>query len=186
MAIFYIEHENGPYLSQDGKRRFIRLSGKRAYGYLKTAEGKRKRFMQTDVNEDGGEVFVEVPPSHIPQHRRDERHEQYICDCVEDSGRTAISFYAMENGKTGHIGTGEDLVADPDINVEDEVLHEIDLEILRRALKTLADEELMIIHERYLAGKPKTEREIARILGVTQQAVDRRIARILRKLKKFF
>ena len=187
MAIFYIEHENGPYLSPDGTRRFIKLSGKKAYDYLRTAEGKRTRFIRTNEQEDdGAEVFIEIPSSHIRQHRKDERHEQYVSDCIEDSGFTVMSFYAMEEGKTGHIGSGEELIADLNPSVEDEILHEIDLEILRRALKTLTDEELLIIHERYLIGKPKTENEIAQRLGVTQQAVSRRNLRILAKLKKFF
>lgn len=187
MATFYIEQENGPYLSHDGTRRFIRLSGKRAYDYLRTAEGKRKRFFRTNAQEDdGAEIFIEIPAAHIRQSRKEERHAQYVSDCIEDSGMETVSLYSMETEETGRVGSGEELIADPSVSVENEVLHEIDLEILRRALKTLTDEELMIIHERYLAREPKTESEIARFLGLSQQAVARRISRILRKLKKFF
>ena len=35
MSIYYFENENGTFFSEDGKRRFIRLSGKEAYDYMR-------------------------------------------------------------------------------------------------------------------------------------------------------
>ena len=96
MAIYYIENENGNILSEDGSKHFMKLSGKQAYEYLKSEEGRQKRFMRTSSHEDGGEEeFVEVPSTHIRRHRRDERHEQYVSDCIEGSGLITISLYAM-------------------------------------------------------------------------------------------
>ena len=71
MAIYYIENENGTFLSEDGKRKFMRLCGREAYDYLRSAEGKKKRFMKTGASEDGGEdEYVEVPLTYMHKHRK--------------------------------------------------------------------------------------------------------------------
>ena len=46
MAIYYYEDQNGKYSSHTDARRFSRVSGKEAYAYLKSAEGKTRRFMK--------------------------------------------------------------------------------------------------------------------------------------------
>lgn len=64
------------------------------------------------------------------------------------------------------------------------VLHEIELEMLRRALKTLSDDELVIIHDLYLADETLTERALGGKLGLSQKAINLRKQSILKKLKK--
>lgn len=96
MAIYYIENENGSFKSADGNRCFMKLSGRQAYEYLKTPEGQNKRFMRTSSHEDGcEEEFVEIPSTLMKQHRKDERHKQYVSDCMENSGLITISLYAI-------------------------------------------------------------------------------------------
>lgn len=103
--------------------------------------------MRTSSHEDGGEEeFVEVPSTHIRRHRRDERHEQYVSDCIEGSGLITISLYAMEDDKNSDYASGEELIADSSSSVEEQALHDMDLEALHRALQTLNDDELRMIH----------------------------------------
>ena len=59
-------------------------------------------------------------------------------------------------------------------------------EILKKALQTLTKEEYRIIHCLYLSKSPISEKEIAKHLGMTQQAVSKRKRAIFEKLKKFF
>ncbi|MBR3294486.1 MAG: sigma-70 family RNA polymerase sigma factor [Oscillospiraceae bacterium] len=187
MAIYYVENENGRFLSNDGSRRFMKLCGRQAYEYLKSAEGQTKRFMRTSSHEDGGEEeFVEVPPAFIRQHRKDERHEQYVSDCMENSGLITISLYAMEDDKDRNLYSGEELVADPSSDIEAQVLHEINLEILHRALKALTDEELYLIEALYLMEKRYSEQDLAILMGVSQQAISKKRLRVLAKLRSFF
>ena len=47
MSIYYIENENGTYLSEDGKRKFIKLEGEKAYEYL-SSETKDTYFNTYD------------------------------------------------------------------------------------------------------------------------------------------
>ena len=97
MAIYYYEDQNGKYRSYADARRFSRISGKEAYIYLKSAEGKTKRFMKANDYEDGGdEGFVEIPAEYIKDYRQDERRKQYVNDIRENTGFTEISLYAMQ------------------------------------------------------------------------------------------
>ena len=98
MAIYYYEDQNGKYSSHTDARRFSRVSGKEAYAYLKSAEGKTRRFMKSNDYEDGGDdVFVEIPAEYIRDYRQGERREQYVNDIREDAGFTEISLYAMQS-----------------------------------------------------------------------------------------
>ena len=187
MAIYYIEHENGALLSSNGVRRFMRLSGKEAYAYLSTAEGRTKRFVRTSSGEDGGEEeFVEIPASCVSQHRKEERRVQYVSDCIENSGFVTISLYAMEVGEDSNLLSGEELIADGSRSVEEQATHENDLEILRDALKSLTAEERSIIEALYLNERRISEKELSSLLGVSQQMVSKRKQKILEKLKNFF
>ena len=60
MSIYYFENENGTFFSEDEKRRFIRLSGKDAYDYMRENKTGDSYFVQTVTNdtEDGEKVFA--------------------------------------------------------------------------------------------------------------------------------
>ena len=79
-----------------------------------------------------------------------------------------------------------DTVADEDVDLEAEAMHDLDLEILKKALQALTKEEYRIIHCLYLSKSPMSEKKIAKHLGMTQQAVSKRKRAIFEKLKKFF
>ena len=81
MSIYYIEDKNGDIFSTDGKRRFIRLSGKAAYEYLSIHRGKR--FYKLTAEEDNEDsIFVEVPPSKVRKIRKGERYKRnfFVCN----------------------------------------------------------------------------------------------------------
>lgn len=185
MAIYYIEDANGTILSEDGTRRFRKLSGKEAYDFLQTAEGRKKRFMKTGAHEDGGEEeYVEVPTACMREHRRDERHRQYVSDSRNGSGITVISVNDLIS-PDGEI-TGEDVIEDESVDIEKTVIHAGEIETLRKALETLTDTELAVIKALYLSDNRLSERETAKRLGISQVAVHKRKLTVLRKLKNFF
>ena len=79
MSIYYFENENGSFLSENGKRRFIRLSGNAAYEYMIKHRSKDLYFIQTVTNEtDGEKVFVEVPKNAVSEVRRELNRKSYI------------------------------------------------------------------------------------------------------------
>ena len=140
MSIYYFENENGTFFSEDGKRRFIRLSGKEAYDYMRE-------------NKSGDSYFV-----------------QTVTDDTEDGDGTAVVDKYSDDGHT----------------VEDAVIREINLEILRRALKSLTDDELKIVRSLYLDDNPMSERQLSRIMDIPVTTLDYRKKQVLKKLKNFF
>ncbi len=188
MAIYYYEDQNGKYSSHTDARRFSRVSGKEAYTYLKSAEGKAKRFMKANDYEDGGdEVFVEIPAEYIKDYRQGERREQYVNDIREDAGFTEISLYAMQGGgNPNDLLSGEELIADESVDVVAEVMHKMELETLRKALLSLSEDEYQLIYDLFLSDPPMKETDIARKLRKTQQMINKDKNRILKKLRNFF
>ena len=77
------------------------------------------------------------------------------------------------------LGTDEDMILRP---LEDDV----DLCILRQAVKELPNREREIIYMRFGLGgrKEKTQKEVAQLMGISQSYISRLEKRILRRLRK--
>ena len=69
-------------------------------------------------------------------------------------------------------------------SVEDVVIRKLAVDKLHTALLQLPKEERALIYALFFDGK--TESEVAKHLGVSRQAIQKRKNRILKKLKKFF
>ena len=137
MKIFYAKNSNGNYLSADGKTRYVKLYGKAAYAYLRSDEGKLKRFVKISDSDNSDDIYLEIDTGSIPSFRVDERREQYVRDIKRESGICVISIYACEgHGDDEDKASGEELIADDSFNLETEVLKQIDMTTLRKALKT--------------------------------------------------
>ena len=190
MKIFFIEDENGEYYSTDGKRRFTKMTGDEARVFLKQERkaGRNRKFLRTETQERDAdelfdEVYVEIPTELISLFRKPERREQYVTDCKEKSEIDTISYSAPLREQEDL--TIEDVVADSLKSVEDDALHEIELEIMRRALKTLTDAELKIIHALYLTKKPISETRLSKELNIPRTTLQSRKYQIFEKIKKY-
>ncbi|MBR4434912.1 MAG: sigma-70 family RNA polymerase sigma factor, partial [Clostridia bacterium] len=119
------------------------------------------------------------------QHRREERRKQYVSDCIENSEIITISLYAMQADENDDIISGEELIADPAVDVEEQALHKIDLETLHQALTALSDKELWLVHRLFLSETPVTELQLSRETGIPQKTLNDRKMRALKKLEKY-
>ena len=123
MKIYYAKNSNGKYLSADGQTRYEKFCGRAAYTYLKSNEGKDKRFAKISDADDLNEVFLEIDTDSIPTFRVDERREQYVRDTKREPGICVISIYACEGqGDDDDKVSGEELIADESIDLESEAL----------------------------------------------------------------
>ena len=86
-------------------------------------------------------------------------------------------------GRDGEKGTYE--IADPSVNVEEELIHQLDLEKLRKVLAELDPEDREFILE-YFEGENKFLNRMAEKYGLTRNQVIGRKRRILKKLKSLF
>lgn len=183
MSTYFIEDKNGNFFSTDGKRRFKKLSGKAAYEYLSTHKGKRfyKLIAEEETEDD---VFIEIPSSKIGHIRKAERRLQYVADTKKDSGLSEISLYAIQDSDNGERSTGEELIGDPDTNVEDAAIHRIQLEKLYQAVQSLSEEEQELVARLYCKN-PATIIDLSKEWSVHYSTISRRHKAILRKLKNF-
>lgn len=184
MASYYIEDKNGTYFSEDGKRRFRKLRGREAYRFLRSPQATGMRFFKADNDaETDEELYVEIPLSKITEMRRIERREQYVDDCEEESEFSVISSSVPVGDE---METGEELIADPSVFVEEEAMHQLDLEILRYALQALDAEERELIDALYFSDDPPTVRELGEKMNLHFTTISKRKNAILKKLRTFF
>ncbi len=182
MSIYYIEDKNGDFFSTDGKRRFIRLSGKAAYEYLSIHKGKRF-YKLTSEQKSEDSVFIEIPISKISNIRKDERHTQYVADCKKESQISEVSLYDIQEDKNGERCKGEELIEDCSTSVEDAAIHNIQLEKLYQAIQLLPKDEQELIACIY-NDEPMTVRELSRKWKMHYSSISRKHTAILKKLQE--
>lgn len=123
--------------------------------------------------------------------------QRKACHRFADKMGWTIVHEEQEDGVSGHKIRAEnrdkiqatavvDKYSDDGHTVEDAVIREINLEILRRALKTLTDDELKIVRSLYLDDNPMSERQLSRIMDIPVTTLDYRKKQVLKKLKNFF
>ncbi|MBQ7292379.1 MAG: hypothetical protein IJW79_01425, partial [Clostridia bacterium] len=150
---YYIEDKDGEIYSEDGKRRFRKISGSEAYAFLSSAKGKKKRFIKLPYG-DNIEVNVEIPRSQIKKFRVDERHEQYMADTAKEYGFGIVAYDGVSDPGEEESLTYAELIADTTVDVVQEVLRSMDLKTLDKALDSLDPKEYRIIYELYLKENP--------------------------------
>lgn len=108
------------------------------------------------------------------------RREQDRHDYLKKQEQEAVILSLGALGVDGM--SGESFIADNQINVEEETVQNIMLEKLQCALSKLSAEELLLIDLLY--SQTKSERETASILGISQNAVNKKKHKLLGRLKK--
>lgn len=121
--------------------------------------------------------LYEVSKEIHDQYKREDRRHRYLKETQKDV--SILSYHALD----GDSMSGENLIADEQVDVEGAAIRNVMLEKLREGLSTLTDDELYIIE--YLIYQEKTERELAKKLHISQIAVHKRKVKILEKLRKF-
>ena len=181
---FYVEEQNGQYVSTDGSKRWTLLTGQALFDYLQTEQGKKAYFF-TDTDENGNSVGIEIKDTEVASElKRTKNHSDYLRQVREESGYTTISFdyIETENG----ISSGDEVIPNGDESVEDCALRNINIETLRRALDSLTEDEYALICALYLQDNPMTLRAYAKTAGIPFTTVDSRRKSILSKLRNFF
>lgn len=74
-------------------------------------------------------------------------------------------------------------IADPDSDIEGTLIKQYDIDRLHRALAVLTDDQKWLVEQVFYYGRKQSE--IAVELGVCKQALNNRITRVIKKIKKF-
>ena len=184
IKVFYIEDNNGQYVSANGSKRWTRLTGQALYDFLQTERGKKTYFF-VDTDDNGVAIGVEIRNTELASNLKgDKNHGDYLKQVRDESGYITVSFdyFETEDGTS----TGDEVIPNNDDSIENDVLRQFDLETLRRALDTLTEDEYALICALFLQDEPMTESEYANQKGTTQQAINKRKKAILKKLRNYF
>jgi len=184
IKVFYIEDNNGQYVSADGSKRWTRLTGQALYDFLQTERGKKTYFF-VDTDDNGVAIGVEITSKDQQvTFETDKRRRRYVSESQKEAGYITVSFdyFKTEDGTS----TGDEVIPNDDDSIEDDVLRQFDLETLRRALESLTEDEYALVCALFLQDNPLSTRDYAKRLGVQQTAVMRAKKRILDKLRNFF
>lgn len=121
-------------------------------------------------------ILMEVTEKDYKIFYKTRRHQKYLKERAEEKKDVSIDAFAQE--KYG----GEIMIPDTTENVEMQVERKLMLENLKTCILLLPDESQKIIYLRFYMNL--TEAQIGKIYGITQQAVSKRIGRIIEKIKK--
>ena len=123
--------------------------------------------------------FYEVSKETYQKFKKEYDHSKMLREYEEED---EIEVLSLDGYVTEDI-TGHEMLGDPEVNVEEEAVHNVMLEKLKAVMKELSEKEKSLIDQLYKLEM--TEREIAVKLGVSQNAVHKRKVKLLSKLKKF-
>ena len=170
MARLYLR-KTEPY-DQNPNSDWIMMTGKEFYRFINSPEGRNRYFIMWD------DLVIEASREQCSDWLSEQAHCGYLRQ--HENGWNTISLYS----DLAQEGTeGEELIPDPAVDVELSAIANIRRNALLAALRHLDHQSFYLIYSLYLACHPKTERELATEVGISQQAIHRRKEKILRKLK---
>ena len=120
--------------------------------------------------------ILEVPRDKYMEFYRDKSREQYL---FRQAAIYQVTSY--NNMDTDEI-LGIDMIPDESVQVEDEVIRNLQFEKLHRCIKQLPPEDEELIRIAYF--EEMSEREMAKLYGISQPAIHKRKMKILFFLKK--
>ena len=177
-VIYYVIDPKGNIYSEDKKTRFTALQGQALHEYMTTHRGIT--FLKTATENDT--YAVEVPKHMAKEIEAERLHQLYLRGFEEE-----IQVISMD-ASTGEDDTDtlESFIADESEDVFASVCRKMEIETLRRALKTLKAKELLVINTMYLGKYVLSEREVSCIIGIPDRTIHDIKTRALEKLKNFF
>ena len=120
-------------------------------------------------------MLMEVDEAYYTEFYREQRREKYLRERAIEKGD--IYYHSLDTEEF----CGEDILVDPDEDVAQQVTDKLMAEHVRYVVSLLPDDERLLIHRHYFENIPETE--LAKIYGVSQQAISKKMVKIRAKLK---
>ena len=120
-------------------------------------------------------MLMEVTPEQYIDFYKTRRRQKYLDERSAANGDISIDMLS-----TPEFSGTDILVSNKD--VAEQVMNQIMLDKLRSSLSMLTEEEMELIN--FLYYEEKSETELSSVYGISQQAISKRLKRILAKLKK--
>lgn len=151
---------------------WIEMSGEEFYSFVTAPENRNRYFVNM------GDVVLECSKAEYKKFKAEDDHSSYILEQEEGWITQSLEDVAREKNICG-----EELIADLTQNVEAAAIKRIETDNLGAALAQLDQKSYRLIYALYFAKKQKTERELAKMMSVSQNAVHKQKKKILGTLK---
>ena len=112
------------------------------------------------------------------QSRTEKRRSDYLAESKK--GWTIISLFAQADKES----TGEEVIPDPDADVEENILHTLAVQRVREVVDALPEEDAALLRALYLQTPPLTLRAYSEKTGIPVMTLHYRKEKLLRLLKQ--
>ena len=161
---YYIRAESGCIWKE--------IDGTEFYQLINSPEGKDRHFARLE------DITIEAPKSLCEEWEQQDRHSAYLK--AQTEGWREIPLYS---GGNEEYENDEEALIDQTVDVEGQALRNAEKKAHRAALSLLDTASYQLIYALYLAERRKSEYELAREYGVSQNAIHKRKKKILKILK---
>lgn len=128
-------------------------------------------------------IIAECDKKTAKQWRVETSRSDYMLQTERELGYMVFSYHGIQS-ESGEPISGEDLLEDEAVDVEESAIAHIMQEKVRNALMYLSEEDKDLIEKLFLSECPMTEREYAERLGKNTTTIHERKKRILSDLKE--
>ena len=120
--------------------------------------------------------YYEVPKETYQKLKKNYDHAKLLKEYEAEV--TVLSLDAFTSEEL----TLEEMVSDPEVNVEEAAVHNVLLESMRTARNSLSPDEKLLLE--LLFDQSKSQDEAAKITGIPQRTISYRLEKILNKMRK--
>ena len=178
-AIYYVIDPNGDIYSEDKQSRFTALRGASLDAFIKSEEAKKRYFSRTRDEKDNL-ICVEIPQNKVSEYEAQRLHSLYLSKFEEEYQIMSLDAPISDE----EAEPLESQIADPDEDVENNVLNNEKNNAIYSAMSQLKTTELRVIQLFYFSKEKLTDADIGLILGISQQIVNYYRQRAEKKLEK--
>lgn len=151
---------------------WIEMSGAEYLDFVRDPENKDRFFLNMK------NVVLECSKGEYLQSRTEKRRSDYLAESKK--GWTIISLFAQADKES----TGEEVIPDPDADVEENILHTLAVQRVREAVDALPEEDAALLRALYLQTPPLTLRAYSEKTGIPVMTLHYRKEKLLRLLKQ--
>ena len=151
---------------------WIEMSGAEYLDFVRDPENKDRFFLNMK------NVVLECSKEEYLQNRTEKRRSDYLAESKK--GWTIISLFAQVDKES----TGEEVIPDPDADVEENILHTLAVQRVREVVDALPEEDAALLRALYLQTPPLTLRAYSEKTGIPVMTLHYRKEKLLRLLKQ--
>ena len=155
------------------------LSGREFYAFVRSPQGKGRYFinLNDDIDYECDEIHIEATYDEYRKWQTEYDAHRYLRRIQKDYQTLSLDVVVGDEGETLHEMISDDSKPLEDLIVEADLRSRMGL-----ALRDLSSEERFVIDSYYFSRKQNTDCAIAKTMGITQQAFNKRRKVILKKI----